>query len=212
MTQAIESKLLATGQKFYSVVKMNPANWLDFGNRIRSKAIFKEALIHAAGQFSFPFMQAKLDEGVLPDDAYAILQQKAELIKKGVKQAESHLATYYPQRIMRRRPLVTDKRDNISVASYSNDILVWIPLSLFRHFLADQMAHDRTHNAPDQGYSFIKAIDKGGEAYLPSAEVDNGFHNRFPMSSKASACLKQRLTEIKQSLKQWTTVSESTFR
>lgn len=207
MTQAIESKLLATGQNFYRAIKLNPVHWLEFGNRIKSKAIFKEALIHAAGQFSFASMQEKLEDDMLPDDVYAILHQKAEIIKSGVKKAESCLTTYYPQRIMRKRPLVTESQESISRASYSNDIYIWQALTLFRHFLGDQMAHDRTHHAPDQGYSFIKTIDNGGEAYLSSIEVDRGFLGRFPMSSKASLCLKQRLAEIKQTVKQWTTVS-----
>lgn len=207
MTQAIESKLLATGQNFYRAIKINPANWLEFGNRIKSKAIFKEALIHAAGQFSFASMQDKLQEEILPDDVYAILHQKAELIKSGVKKAESCLITYYPRQIMRTRPLVTESQDSVQRASYSNDIYIWQALALFRHFLGDQMAHDRTHSALDQGYSFIKTIDNGGEAYLCSADVDTGFLTRFPMSSKGAAGIKQRLNEIKQTVKQWTTVS-----
>ncbi|KAK4502350.1 hypothetical protein PRZ48_005775 [Zasmidium cellare] len=205
VTQAIESTLLACGQNFYFAISQNPIRWLEFATRIQSKAIFKEALIHAAGQFEMKIVQDNTPYDILPEDVITILEDKVNRIKRGVQKAQSCFSSYYPQRIMRARPDITEDREKISRASYSNDIIIWMALSVLRHFLLEQMSRDRTHHASDLGWSFIKTINTGGEAYLSSVELDRGFHTRFPMSGKASACLKQRLTEIKEALKQWTT-------
>lgn len=209
VTQAIESTLLATGQSLYKAIACNPPSWLTFGDRIRSKVIFKEALIHAAGQFNTPLIKRALYSGRLPDDVVAILIHKADVIKDAVRAAERHFASYYPQLLMREKPSTTGDRQKISRANYSNDIITWIAVNLFRHWCCDMVVADKTHHAQDLGWHFISVINSGGESYLPMKQLTQGFHARFPMSSKGASCLQHRLTEIKESVKQWTNVSLS---
>lgn len=143
---------------------------------------------------------------VVPEEVVTVLNDKVEKLQEMVSKAENHFFSYYPQAIMRVRPAALDQRDSISRASYSNDILSWMALAIFRHWLGECVTQDFTHHAEDLGWEFIMAINTGGEAYLNAEELKH-FHVRFPMSAKAAACINVRLGDIKEAVKQWTVVS-----
>ena len=204
ITRPIEATLLATGQHLLKAVANNPTAWLSFAYRIRSKAIFRESLIHAAGQYMFPTVQASIENGDLPEEITTLLKKKASTIIEAVRSCERHLASYYPTILMREKTVGRVDRDNIGRANYANDIIMWIALCIFRHWASDMMASDQTHHAKDMGFAFINAVAKGGDAYLAKTVLHDQFHLRFPMSPKGMACTEHRLAEIKEVVKQWT--------
>ena len=207
ITRPIEATLLPTGQNLYHAISTLPTPWLTFAYRIKSKAIFKEALIHAAGQWNTAGVQEAVADGRLPPKVLEILEAKANFIRSGVIMAERHLASYYPSMLMRERTVGLVGSDNIGRANYANDIIMWMALTVFRHWCSDMMATDQTHNSRDMGYGFMRAISIGGNEYLSRDVLQNQFHQRFPMSHKGMACVEHRLNEIKDIVKQWAMVS-----
>jgi hypothetical protein len=92
---------------------------------------------------------------------------------------------------------------------YAKDVLIWIALTWFRHWLGQRLISGRGHQAPDGGYSLYSAIDAGGEAYMDKAIISQ-FHNMFPMTKKALGILEQHLLEIKHCMSEWVKKSNLT--
>ncbi|KXS94890.1 hypothetical protein AC578_1674 [Pseudocercospora eumusae] len=201
VSKPIEATLLATGQNLNRAIASNPVPWLTFAARVRSRAIFKEALIHAAGQFNQPSVMDKINRDEIPADVLEVLVRKGRWVQKTVSDSTRYLASYYPSMLLREvRP---GDKDNVSRASYGNDIVMWIAVCIFRHWICDLMASDRTHHAPDMGWAFVNAVCMGGDIYLSRQMLQHNFHVRFPMTSKGMACVEHRLAEIKDDVKQW---------
>lgn len=206
VTKPIEASLLTTGQAIHHGISNHPSIWLNFGNRIQSKALFREALIHAAGQFKQPLVQKAINNREIPDEVIAVLQRKADWIKSGVTLAERHIASYYPSNLMREKTVGRIDRENLGRSNYGNQITGWIALAAFRHWCCDMMASDQTHNALDMGFAFMQAVNSAGQAYLSTHLMQSQFHQRFPMSAKLMACVEHRLDEIKANVRQWAEV------
>ena len=205
VSKPIEATLLGAGQNLYKAIADNPTAWLGFASRVKSRAIFKEAMIHAAGQYSQPFVQAAMADGSLPDEVVKILKRKGEWVKKTVSDSSRYLASYYPSMLL--REFKPGDKDNVSRASYGNDIMMWIAVTIFRHWVCDMMASDKTHQAKDCGWAWCSAICKGGDFYLDRKMLQTSFHSRFPMTGKGMACVEHRLAEVKDDVKQWILVS-----
>ncbi|GIZ45432.1 hypothetical protein CKM354_000859900 [Cercospora kikuchii] len=201
VSKPIEATLLGAGQTLYKAIADNPTAWLGFASRVKSRAIFKEALIHSAGQYNTDHVQAALVNGSLPDEVVELLRKKGEWVKKTVSDSSRYLASYYPSMLL--REFKPGDKDNVSRASYGNDIMMWIAVTIFRHWVCDLMASDRTHHAKDGGWAFCNAICKGGDTYLDRKMLQLSFHARFPMTGKGMACVEHRLSEIKEDVKQW---------
>jgi hypothetical protein len=72
----------------------------------------------------------------------------------------------------------------------------WLGLTVWRHWLAQQVCADRTHHDDDMGYAFFSAIGKAGEAYLDRNQLSQ-FHEFFPMSLKGASVMENRVSELK---------------
>ncbi|KAF2213959.1 hypothetical protein CERZMDRAFT_12857, partial [Cercospora zeae-maydis SCOH1-5] len=201
VSKPIEATLLGAGQNLYKAIADNPTAWLGFASRVKSRAIFKEALIHAAGQYNSDHVQSAMADDSLPYEVVELLRKKGEWVKKTVSDSSRYLASYYPSMLL--REYKAGDKDNVSRASYGNDIMMWIAVTIFRHWICDLMASDRTHHAKDGGWAFCNAICKGGDTYLDRKMLQMSFHARFPMTGKGMACVEHRLSEIKEDVKQW---------
>lgn len=195
---------MASGQTFYRSIAAKPAAWLDFAYRIRSGHIFKEALIHAAGQFNTPEMQMAMST-TMKKPILAVLEAKAKMLMDGVKMSQLQMLSYYPRTIQRELKVGLAEQDNIGRASYSNDIMTWIALVAFRHYVGQNVASDHTHHAEDMGYSYVYLISEGGDRYLDKPALQD-FHRLFPMTQKGTSVLENRLTEIKEYVKKFVMV------
>lgn len=201
----IEATLLAVGQGLYKAIADNPTAWLSFATRVKSRAIFKEAMVHAAGQYSQPRTKVAMSDGTLAPEVVKILTRKGEWIKKSVSDSSRYLASYYPAMLL--REFKPGDKDNVSRASYGNDIMMWIAVTIFRHWVCDMMAADNTHQAHDCGWAWCNVICEGGDKYLDRKMLQRSFHARFPMTGKGMACVEHRLAEVKMEVKQWILVS-----
>lgn len=203
VTGPIEATLLATGQNLYRAIAENPTGWLVFADRIRSRAIFKEAMIHACGCYNTDKIQTAIHDGNMSEAIVAIMERKAQEILNGVSTTTRRLSSYYPISLTRVATVGRIDKDNTGRADYGNDILGWMALSVFRHWLGDMMAMDHTSHAKDMGFFFMQLISQGGNAYLNRQLMQQSFHAKFPMSPKGMNAVEFRLTEIKHNVKDY---------
>lgn len=203
VTGPIDATLLAVGQSLYRAIAASPTGWLVFAERIRSRAIFKEAMIHAVGSYNTDKIQSAIHEGTMSDATVEILERKAQEVMNGVSTTMRRLASYYPISLTRVATVGRIDKDNTGRADYGNDILGWMALSVFRHWLGDMMATDHTTHDKDMGYFFITLIAKGGNTYLNRKLMQQNFHAKFPMSPKGMNAVEFRLSEIKNNVKDY---------
>lgn len=171
--------------------------WLDFSNRLRSKTLWKESLIHGAGRFNSPSVSTAVRDNDLHPAIVAILTEKAALLKNLAQRTQSNLLSYYPEALQRTKTVGRADRDSIGRASYANDIMQWMGLTVWRHWISQQVCNDNTHNAPDLGFEFFRLVHKAGEAYLDRNQLRQ-FHEYFPMSLKGESVMENRISELKQ--------------
>ena len=200
-TQHFEATLLSMGDILYHSISVSPVVWLNLSIRMQSKTLYRECMMHAAARYNTPELrEARSTLDPLTRDLMRIMAAK---IAKDVKTAISLMLSYYP--VMLQRPKSTsllDKGENMR-NSYANDILQWMALTIFRQWLSHQVAEDRTHHASDLGYATMRLIDKGGRAYLTKVEVQ-AWHEFFPLSTKSSNLIQERLEGIKNYVQRWT--------
>lgn len=197
VTRPIEALLLSFSQVLYRSIASNPAPWLDFSSRLRSKTLWRESLIHGAGRFNSAEIQDAMRHADLHSSVIAILTEKASLLKNLAKRTESTLLSYYPETLQRTKTVGRADRDSIGRASYANDIMAWLGLTVWRHWLAQQVCNDMTHNSADMGHEFFRLISKAGESYLDRNQLRQ-FHEYFPMSGKGESVIENRISELKQ--------------
>ena len=112
----------------------------------------------------------------------------------------------YPSHLQREKTVGRADRDSSGRASYSNDVFSWIGLSCLRHYFAQNLCFDNTHNGEDMGYEIVMTIQEGGDAYLNKPQLD-GFHNLFPMSRKGTSVVEYKVNEMKEFIKTFVRVS-----
>ena len=197
VTRPIEASFLSLSQVLHRSIATNPSPWLDFSYRLRSKTLWKEALIHGAGRFNSPAVQASIRDNDLRPEIVAILTTKANLLKNLAIATQTNLLSYYPESLQRIKTVGRADRDSIGRASYANDIMQWIGLTIWRHWLSQQVASDKTHHSEDMGWEFFRLVSRAGEAYLDRNQLRQ-FHEYFPMSLKGESVVENRISELKQ--------------
>jgi len=197
VTRPIEASLLSLSQVLHRSIATNPSPWLDFSYRLRSKTLWKEALIHGAGRFNSPAIQAALRDNDLRPEIVAILTTKADLLKNLAMNTQTNLLSYYPESLQRTKTVGRADRDSIGRASYANDIMQWIGLTIWRHWISQQVCSDKTHHSDDMGWEFFRLVSRAGEAYLDRNQLRQ-FHDYFPMSLKGESVVENRISELKQ--------------
>jgi hypothetical protein len=106
---------------------------------------------------------------------------------------ECRILKFYPARMGRE---VGAPPRSISRMSYSNDIMDWMALGVFRHWFSSALALRRNRFAPDGGFWLYKKLAEGGNTYLSRQEL-RSFHERFPMSTRGEHVLKEHVDTLK---------------
>ena len=197
VSKPIDVALSKRGQDLYVCIQSKPWAWISLAYRIKSELIFKEALIHLAGNWrkikTNP--EARKTIGMMPGQVRAAIEMHHKaLVSKG-KKLELAVASLYPGDISTPTHDFPIKREE-----YSKDILIWMALSWFRHWFAQKTIAENGSLARDGGYGLYKQLGKAGDAYMDKALI-NQFHQKFPMTKKALNVLENHLLEIKEVMK-----------
>ena len=194
IAHTINSALLGQGQVLWRSVQANPFAWVDLALRVRSTAIFAEAIIHLVGRWnSFDNEQIA---GLDPVVRKLCLEKHGELQYRCI-QTECRVTKYYPKEIT--RPIGAPPK-HIQRMSYANDIYTWMALNIFRHWFTSVTVVGQNYRAEDGGYWFYQCLSKGGNLYLAKNEV-NKFHEKFPMSTRGEHVLDQTVNRIKEMIR-----------
>ena len=191
VSESVDIALLRQGQVLFRSIAANAIAWADLASRVRSPTIFKEALIHLIGQWN---RLSQADRDTLSPEVLKVCQRKHDDLNI-VKQAiEIRILGHYPG-VVQRQALANPGR-----MSYSNDIYMWMVLSLFRHWFSQSVCEQRNFLCKDGGATLYRQIGEGGHTYLDRKTLE-GFHSYFPMSAKGMSVLENHLSVYKQELK-----------
>ncbi|KAG5968981.1 hypothetical protein E4U57_002420 [Claviceps arundinis] len=146
----VDHHLLQFQSRLWESVSMNSRGFLEFSYLARSKAIFKEALIHTVGIWYLCIPQRP--EFDVPDFVLDIVEDKVYELREKVSRVEGQLF---------RLSLTTEKGERVGPA---NDYLDWLVVSLFRQWLAD--------NTKPQMWPACNNNDNDNES-----ESDNSHHS-----------------------------------
>ena len=197
VAKPVESGLLNLGQQLFLSISNQPVAWLGFACQIQSKSIWREAVTHTVGQFNKHGIQDSLRTVGIPHKASDIVHEKAFKLKEMAKKLQSELLSYYPDNLQRTKTTGRADRDSIGRASYANDIMAWLGLTCWRHWLGQMVILDHTHNAEDMGWQYFKCVYDAGDSYLNRVQMDQ-FHLYFPMSGKGQSVLENNINMLKQ--------------
>jgi hypothetical protein len=172
--------------------------WFEFSSRVRSRELYRETVIQAVGRFQTAKFKADIPS--LSAETYTLVDQKATELKDRVKRLFHNILSYYPSELQRTAITGYADTDNIGRNSYSNDIFLWMALSIYRHCVSLE-AFAAIDNE-DMGYDLVVRIAKGGDKYCSLADC-GPFFQRFPMTAKARDVINKKMKEIKDHVKPW---------
>lgn len=191
ISESVDIALLRQGQVLFRSIAANAIAWSDLSFRVRSPSIFKEALIHLVGQWN---RLSQTDRDTINPEVFKICQRKHDELNIMKQAIEIRILGHYPG-VVQRQALSNPGR-----MSYSNDIYMWMVLSLFRHWFSQSICEQRNFLCKDGGATLYRQIGEGGYAYL-DRKILEGFHTYFPMSGKGMSVLENHLSVYKQELK-----------
>lgn len=197
ISKPVEVALTKHGQSLFRSVQRQPAVWATTSLMLKSETIFKEAVIHLAGDWkkwrsnptTMEMLREKLVVKQLAEKLHRRLLAKGRALELGV------MGVYPGDMAAPSRDLPIKRED------YSKDILVWMALTFFRHWLGQRVVSQKGYHAEDSGYELYRQLGTAGEAYMDKT-VMNQFHAKFPMTRKAMNVLENHLLEIKECIKE----------
>jgi hypothetical protein len=189
----VDLALLRQDNVLWTSILGNPHVWIELGRRIRSPSIYSEAAIHLIGQWG----QIRGEEKArISGDIRAILERKADELSLVKEAIELRILGHYPEFLRRAA------EDKPGRPSYGADIYMWMCVSFFRQWFAQNISDDRTRRAPDGGLAFYTALYDGGQEYLSHLDFAE-FHKYFPMSIKACHVLEANMGVLKEDIKRF---------
>ncbi|ETI23370.1 hypothetical protein G647_05171 [Cladophialophora carrionii CBS 160.54] len=189
----VDLALMRQDNVLWTSILGNPHVWIELGRRVRSPAIYGEAVIHLVGQWG------TIPEGEksrMSEDIRKIITRKANELSVMKEAIELRILGHYPE-FMRR-----SAADKPGRPTYGNDIYMWMAVCFFRQWFAQSISDDRTRRAPDGGLSFYTALSEGGDAYISHVDFQE-FHKYFPMSMKACQLLEANMGVLKEDVKRF---------
>jgi hypothetical protein len=83
VSKPVEVTLIRQGQTFYNYIRKAPHSWAIMGCRIESESIFKEAVIHLAGNWTVFSKDDDMQEALSNyGDIVAVVEKHHELLNK----------------------------------------------------------------------------------------------------------------------------------
>jgi hypothetical protein len=196
ISKPIEVALLKHGQDLFRAIQGAPHGWVDMAYRIRSDMIFKECMVHLVGNWKTLKTRPRMNDNLreVPGLRGLIEKYHRQLLMQ-CKALELGVMSLYPGEMRMPSQDIPIKRE-----AYSKDILVWMALTFFRHWIGQRLILEKGRHSLDCGYELYKQIGTGGEAYMDKSVI-NQFHTRFPMTKKAMNVCENHLLEIKECMK-----------
>lgn len=196
VSKPIEVALFKHGQDLFRAIQGVPYAWIKMAYRIRSELIFKECIIHLVGNWkNFKIKSNIIDRLRDVPSVRGLIEKYHRALLDKSKALELSILSHYPQAVRLPSEELPIKRE-----SYAKDILVWMALTFFRHWVSQRLITSEGRDAPDCGYNLYFTLGQGGDTYMDKSVI-NQFHTRFPITKKAMNVLENHLFEIKECIK-----------
>ncbi|KAK5083031.1 hypothetical protein LTR05_006913 [Lithohypha guttulata] len=189
--EVVDLALLRQDKVLWPSIATNPVVWAELGRRVKSPAIFREAVVHIVGKWK---MLSEATKGQLRAATKELCQRKWDELELAKRAIEIRIAGHYPEFLCRNH---VDKPHR---TGYANDIYMWMALSCFRQYVSQSGNDGMNRQAEDGGYAWYKQFSQGGDAYLDH-DAMRAFHTYFPMSSKACSVLESHMNVLKEDMK-----------
>jgi hypothetical protein len=196
ISKPIEVALFKHGQNLFQAIRASPHAWIEMAYRVRSELIFKECIVHLVGDWRNLKPKRQVTDAIrdVPGARGLVEKYHGALLEKA-RALEVSILSHYPQAVRLPSDELPIKRE-----AYARDILVWMALTFFRHWVSQRLIGGRGRDAPDCGYELYTALGAGGDRYMDKTVV-NQFHTHFPMTKKAMNVLENHLFELKECIK-----------
>jgi hypothetical protein len=196
ISKPIEVALLKHGQDLFRAIQGAPYAWVEMAVRIRSELVFRECIIHLVGNWKNFKSGRNISEHLREIPGLrALIEKYHRLLLNQCKALELGVMSLYPGDMRLPVDDLPIKRE-----AYAKDILVWMALTFFRHWIGQRLIMEKGRHSLDCGYELYKQIGTAGESYMDKSVI-NQFHTRFPMTKKAMNVLENHLLEIKECMK-----------
>jgi hypothetical protein len=196
VSKPIQVALFKHGQDLFRAIQGVPYAWIEMAYRIRSEVIFKECIIHLVGDWKNLRTRSNIMERLRDvPSVRALVEKYHRVLVEKAKSLELSILSHYPQAMRLPSEDLPIKRE-----SYAKDILVWMALTFFRHWVSQRLITGKGRDAPDCGFDLFYALGEGGDTYMDKS-VMNQFHTRFPVTKKAMNVLENHLFEIKECIR-----------
>lgn len=190
----VEIALTKHGQTLYRSIPNTPAVWAGLALDLQSETIFRESIIHLAGNWT----KWRADQDTTGRQ-HPVIRQIAEKYHRRImakaKDLELKIASVYPNDMC--KPI---NETSIKCEEYAKDILRWMALCFFRHWFGQRIVSQRGHFADDGGYELYQQLATGKEAYMDKT-VMNQFHSKLPMTPKSMGVVEKHVEMIKNYVK-----------
>lgn len=193
----VENALLSHGAKLWQKIADDPRSLLVFGERIWSRPIFLEALVHCVGRY--PDLPSRMIESPLqglPQGLDRLVQiKRGELIDRCMA-LEDSVALMYPDYLI--PPECRDIHEAVTPGSraYKNMAFKWIAQTVYSKWLTSEIIR-HGHASDDTGFELYAKLQKGGNAYMEGRSSLTDFFEIFPMNTNAINTVVEELNNIK---------------
>jgi hypothetical protein len=196
ISKPVEVALIKHGQAFFRAVQAQPAVWATTALMMKSETIFREAMIHLAGNWKTVRKDSKAMERLREKPVVRMLAEKYNRKLMGkAKNLELQVLGIYPGDMCEPSTNLPIKRED-----YAKDILIWMALTFFRHWVTQRIVSGKGYISEDGGFELYRMLGTAGDEYMDKG-VMNQFHSKFPMTKKGMNVLENHLLEIKECIK-----------
>lgn len=163
----LDNLLMKQGQMLFRSIAEAPIPWASLAFRLQSEIVFREAIIHAVGQWNVlsPTLNDVETYHSVPPKVMKLISQKAEQLGELKRAIECRIVGHYPLHLQRPLTLPSERPPKSTV--YGGDVIGWMALSFFRHWVAQHACGDRTRHAADGGAEFYRAVAAGSAGIRP---------------------------------------------
>ncbi|KAF2846761.1 hypothetical protein T440DRAFT_457845 [Plenodomus tracheiphilus IPT5] len=196
ISKPIEVALMKHGQDLFRSIQGKPHAWIDMACRIKSELIFRECMIHLVGNWKILQLDRAVKDRLHDNPGLrAIIEKYHRNLQTQCRKLELAVTTHYPGKLAHPVDDLPIKRE-----AYAKDILVWMALSWYRHWVGQRLITEQGRLAKDSGYALYKNLGTAGEAYMDKSVI-NQFHTKFPMTKKALNVVENHVWEVKECIK-----------
>lgn len=205
---AIDNALVKQGQLLYRSIATHATAWADLALRVRSEIIFRDAIVHMVGQWGVLSKDKEAME-VMHPQIRTLCADKHKQLDEMKSAIELRIMGHYPLHLQRLAPgtgtgpgstTLRGTGNSVKTTRYQGDVLSWMALNLFRHWLGQHVCAEMNRKAADGGYVFYHALAAGGDKYVDHDAIEN-FTQYFPLSKKSRNAFEGHLGTLKEGVK-----------